>query len=116
VVLLGASTVAQQGVILRHRIHLQSRHLAPGTVKLRLGAVRRLAYGVPGCGLLSPDLAAGRRRVKSGNKIGLRLGPSETSMARLVTPEPFLCLLGLKRDWTLGPKLRQSKQERSFGG
>ncbi len=31
-------------VVLRYRIHLESRHLAPGTVNLRLGAVRRLAY------------------------------------------------------------------------
>src|SRR5205085_1089679 len=27
-------------VVLRYRIHLESRHLAPGTVNLRLGAVR----------------------------------------------------------------------------
>lgn len=31
-------------VVLRYRIHLESHHLAPGTVNLRLGAVRRLAY------------------------------------------------------------------------
>jgi len=31
-------------VVLRYLIHLESRHLAPGTVNLRLGAVRRLAY------------------------------------------------------------------------
>ena len=33
-----------KAVVLRYRIHLESRHLAPGTVNLRLGAVRRLAY------------------------------------------------------------------------
>jgi hypothetical protein len=38
--------------------------LAPGTVNLRLGAVRRLAYEASNCGLLSPDLAAGIRRVR----------------------------------------------------
>src|SRR4051794_26473024 len=27
-------------VVLRYRIHLESRHLAPGTINLRLGAVR----------------------------------------------------------------------------
>src|SRR5437879_1808410 len=32
-------------VVLRYRIHLESRKLAPGTVNLRLGAVRRLAPG-----------------------------------------------------------------------
>src|SRR5690348_7322273 len=51
-------------VVLRYRIHLESRHLAPGTINLRLGAVRRLAYEAADCGLLSPDLAAGIRRVK----------------------------------------------------
>src|ERR1700731_202315 len=59
---------------LRYRIHLESRHLAPGTINLRLGAVRRLAYEAADCGLLSPDLAAGIRRVKGVKKIGLRLG------------------------------------------
>ena len=31
-------------VVLRYRSHLESRQLAPGTINLRLGAVRRLAY------------------------------------------------------------------------
>jgi len=45
-------------VVLRYnRIHLESRNLAPGTINLRLGAVRRLAYEAADCGLLSPDLA-----------------------------------------------------------
>ena len=43
-------------IVLRYRIHLESRHLAPGTINLRLGAVRRLAYEASDCGLLSPDL------------------------------------------------------------
>ena len=46
-------------VVLRYRSHLESRQLAPGTVNLRLGAVRRLAYEAADCGLLSADLAAG---------------------------------------------------------
>lgn len=45
-------------VDLRYRIHLESRHLAPGTINLRIGAVRRLAYEASDFGLLSPDLAA----------------------------------------------------------
>ena len=61
-------------VLLRYRIHLESRHLAPGTINLRLGAVRRLAYEAADCGLLSPDLAAGIRRVKGVKKFGIRLG------------------------------------------
>ena len=39
-------------VVLRYRSHLESRQLAPGTVNLRLGAVRRLAYEAADCGLL----------------------------------------------------------------
>src|SRR5579859_6828754 len=61
-------------VVLRYRIHLESRNLAPGTINLRLGAVRRLAYEAADCGLLSSDLAAGIRRVKGLKKIGVRLG------------------------------------------
>jgi hypothetical protein len=46
-------------VVVRYRMHLESRHLAPVTINLRLGAVRRLAYEAADCGLLSADLAAG---------------------------------------------------------
>lgn len=63
-----------RSVVLRYRIHLEGRRLAPGTVNLRLGAVRRLAYEAADCGLLSPDLAAGIRRVKGVKKIGVRIG------------------------------------------
>ena len=61
-------------VVLRYRSHLESRQLAPGTVNLRLGAVRRLAYEAADCGLRSADLAAGIRRVKGVKKLGVRLG------------------------------------------
>ena len=61
-------------VAVRYRMHVESRHLAPGTINLRLGAVRRLAYEAADCGLLSADLAAGIRRVKGVKKLGLRLG------------------------------------------
>jgi site-specific recombinase XerD len=61
-------------VVLRYRSHLESRRLAPGTINLRLGAVRRLAYEAADCGLLSADLAAGSRRVKGVKKLGMRLG------------------------------------------
>src|SRR5450755_3713909 len=61
-------------VVLRYRSHLESRQLAPGTVNLRLGAVRRLAYEAADCGLLSLDLAAGIRRVRGVKKLGMRLG------------------------------------------
>src|SRR5260370_25709623 len=61
-------------VVLRYRSHLESRQLAPGTVNLRLGAVRRLAYEAADCGLLSADLAAGIRRVTGLKKLVVRLG------------------------------------------
>jgi hypothetical protein len=61
-------------VVLRYHIHLESRSLAPGTINLRLGAVRGLAYEAADCGLLSPDLAAGIRRAKGVKKLGVRLG------------------------------------------
>ena len=51
-------------VVTRYRISLEQRQYAPSTINLRLAAVRRLAYEASDCGLLSPDLAAGIRRVK----------------------------------------------------
>ena len=61
-------------VVLRYRIHMESRNLAPGTINVRLAAVRRLAYEAADAGLLSPELAAGIRRVKGVKKLGIRLG------------------------------------------
>lgn len=61
-------------VVLRYRNYLESRQLAAGTINLRLGAVRRLAYEAADCGLLSADLAAGIRRVHGVRKLGVRLG------------------------------------------
>jgi hypothetical protein len=59
-----------KSVVVRYRMHLESRQLAPGTINLRLGAVRQLAYEAADCGLLSADLAAGIRRVKGVKKLG----------------------------------------------
>ncbi len=61
-------------VVTRYRIHLEDRLLAPGTINVRLAAVRRLAYEAADTGILSPDLAAGIRRVKGAKKLGVRLG------------------------------------------
>ena len=89
-------------VVLRYRIHLESRHLAPGTINLRLGAVRRLAYEASDCGLLSPDMAAGIRRVKGVKKIGVRLGNWLTpEQAERLWNAPDSQLLKGKRDRTL---------------
>jgi site-specific recombinase XerD len=63
-----------RAVVVRYRMHLEQRKLAPGTINLRLGAVRRLAYEGVEHGLLSPDLAAGVWRVRGLKKLGVRLG------------------------------------------
>src|SRR5260221_4131284 len=61
-------------VVLRYRIHLEQRHYAPATINLRLAALRRIAYEAADAGLLSPELAAGIRRVKGVRRLGVRLG------------------------------------------
>ena len=61
-------------VVLRYRIELESRLLAPATINVRLAAVRRLAYEAADSGLLSPELAAGIQSVKGAKKLGVRLG------------------------------------------
>jgi hypothetical protein len=48
--------------------------LSSSTINLRLAAIRRLAYEAADMGLLSPELAAGIRRVKGAKRIGVRLG------------------------------------------
>ena len=60
--------------VLRYRIHLEQRGYAPATINLQLAAVRRVAYEAADAGLLSPELAAGIRRVKGVRRIGVRLG------------------------------------------
>ena len=76
-------------VVLRYRIHLEQRHYAPATINLRLAAVRRVAYEAADAGLLSPELAAGIRRVKGVRRLGVRLG-------NWLTPEQGRRLLTLR--------------------
>jgi hypothetical protein len=59
-------------VVTRYRIALEQHPYAPSTINLRLAAIRRLAYEASDCGLLSPDLAAGIRRVKGVRRLGAR--------------------------------------------
>jgi len=61
-------------VVLRYRFFLEQRNLAPSTINVRLAAVRRLAYEAADTGLLSPELAAGIRRVKGAKRLGVRIG------------------------------------------
>ncbi len=62
-----------RAVVLRYRFFLEQRNLAPSTINVRLAAVRRLAYAASDAGLLSPDLAAGIRRVKGAKPLGVRI-------------------------------------------
>ena len=61
-------------VVTRYRIALEQHPYSPSTINLRLAAIRRLAYEASDCGLLSPDLAAGIRRVKGVRRLGVRVG------------------------------------------
>src|SRR4030095_10933345 len=86
-------------VVTRYRIHLQDKLLAPGTINVRLAAVRRLAYEAADAGLLSPELAAGIRRVKGAKKLGIRLGNwLSASEARALWESPDAETLKGKRD------------------
>ncbi|PYV29850.1 MAG: integrase, partial [Acidobacteria bacterium] len=59
---------------LRYRIYLEQKQCAPTTINLRLAAVRRVAYEAADSGLLSPELAAGIRRVRGARRLGVRVG------------------------------------------
>jgi site-specific recombinase XerD len=86
-------------VVTRFRIYLEDRHLAPGTINVRLAAVRRLAYEAADSGLLSPGLAAGIRRVRGSKKLGFRLGNWLTAdEARTLWQLPDPTTLKGKRD------------------
>jgi site-specific recombinase XerD len=102
-------------VVLRYRLELEGRHLAPSTINLRLAAVRRLAYEAADTGLLSPDLAAGIRRVKGAKKVGVRLGNWLTAdQAKALLRAPDIERVRGKRDRAmlavlLGCGLRRSE-------
>jgi site-specific recombinase XerD len=61
-------------VVMRYRMHLESRHLAANTINQQLAAVRRLAHEAADAGLLSPELAAGISRVRGVKQLGFRSG------------------------------------------
>ncbi len=81
-------------VVTRYRIALEQHPYAPSTINLRLAAIRRLAYEASDCGLLSPDLAAGIRRVKGVRRLGVRVG-------NWLTAEEGKKLLGAETAYTL---------------
>lgn len=102
-------------VVLRYRLQLEARHLASSTINVRLAAVRRLAYEAADSGLLSPDLAASIRRVKSVKNFGVRLGNWLTpSQGKALLGRPNTSSVRGKRDRAilallLGCGLRRSK-------
>jgi site-specific recombinase XerD len=61
-------------VVVRYRMHLESRGLAANTINQQLAAVRRLAHEAADSGLLSPELSAGISRVKGVKQLGFRAG------------------------------------------
>ena len=61
-------------VVVRYRMHLESRGLAANTINQQLAAVRRLAHEAADAGLLSPELSAGISRVKGVKQLGFRAG------------------------------------------
>jgi site-specific recombinase XerD len=86
-------------VVLRYRLELESRQLSSSTINLRLAAVRRLAYEAADTGLLSPDLAAGIRRVKGAKRIGVRLGNwLSAEQVKTLMRSPDLATVRGKRD------------------
>jgi integrase len=86
-------------VVLRYRFFLEHRNLSPSTINVRLAAVRRLAYEASDTGLLSPELAAGIRRVKGAKRLGVRLGNWLTiDQSRTLLAKPLPDSLRGKRD------------------
>src|SRR6202140_2431663 len=61
-------------VVVRYRMHLESRGLAANTINQQLAAVRRLAHEAADSSLRSPELAAGISRVKGVKQLGFRSG------------------------------------------
>ena len=102
-------------VVTRYRMQLEQLHLAPSTINQRLAAVRRLAYEASDSGLLSPELAAGIKRVKDVKQLGVRIGNWLTAeQGRSLVEAPTLETPRGKRDRAilgvlLGCGLRRSE-------
>ena len=75
-------------LVMRYRMHLQSRHLAANTINQQLAAVRRLAHEAADAGLLSPELAAGISRVRGVKQLGFRFRQLVERRAKFGRAEP----------------------------
>jgi hypothetical protein len=94
-------------VVLRFRLHLEALGLAAGTINQRLAAVRRLAYEAADSGLLSPELAAGIRRVKGVKQLGCPAAAWKVGRGRL-TKHP-------RRRYAIDPAWLWSAPSRAVG-
>jgi integrase len=91
-----------RSVVARYRSFLEEQHYSASTISLRLGAVRRLASEAANNGPLSPDLAAGIRRVKGLKNLGARIGNwLTTGQARELLGAVNVSTIKGKRDFTL---------------
>ena len=118
-------------VVLRFRFYLESLGLAAGTINERLAAVRRLAYEASDSGLLSPELAAGIRRVKGVKQLGFRTGnwlnreqarllleKSDGDSLRSIRDVAMISILlgcGLRRAELSGLERKTFKSDRAIG-
>ena len=72
-------------LVLRYRFFLEQNNLAPSTINVRLASVRRLVYEAADTGLLSPELAAGIRRVKGAKRLGSAISGASRGFGRRLT-------------------------------
>ena len=63
-----------RAVVHSHRAYLEARGLAPGTVNIRLTAIRKLAMEAADNGLMDMHLASAIVRIKGPRRHGVRLG------------------------------------------
>src|SRR5207253_10349017 len=105
--------VFNRTVVLRYRFFLEQNNLAPSTINVRLAAVRRLAYEAADTGLLSPELAAGIRRVKGAKRLGVRIGNWLTiDQSRTLLGKPSDSLRGKRDRAILGDQTDRSNTSR----
>jgi len=101
-VLFRAPTVIQSDC--RSEVSLLSgaKNLVPSTINVRLAAVRRLAYEAADTGLLSPELAAGIRRVKGAKRLNVRIGNwLALEQAKGLLRSSDTGTIRAKRDWAI---------------
>ena len=89
-------------VVVRYRMHLESRGLAANKINQHLAAVRRLAHEAADSDLLSPELAAGISRVKGVKQLGFGSGNWLTvEQCSQVLKRAAGHSLGAKRDYAM---------------